>query len=107
MAPGHAYEQNPGKVLGTKERHPRQEQRVGGSRGGGADGWCVSETLAVILGEKEEDGKEREEYKDGDKKALVLGEMAQCPVLTESSLLRAIDAISNTVVVAQLIGLVI
>ena len=46
---------------------------------------------------------EREDYEDGDNEALVLGEMAQCPVLTESSLLRAMDGISNTAAAARLI----
>lgn len=60
---------------------------------------CVGDT-SVILGE-EEDNKEKEDYKDGDNKVLVLGGMVQCPVLTELLLLRAMDGISNTAAAAR------
>ena len=56
---------------------------------------CVGDA-SVILGEKVDNDEEREDYENGDNEALVLGEMAQCLVLTDSSLLRAMDGISNT-----------
>ena len=60
---------------------------------------CVGDA-GVILGEKEEDDEERKDYEGRGNEALVLREMAPCPVSTESFLLRAIDGISNTATAA-------